>query len=45
MLKNLVENWGNDKPTIMGHIQKMQKGVRSNEEEITSFKQGIVIAR
>ena len=40
-----IDNWGKDKPTITGTIQKLQKGVRSNEEEITSFKQGIAIAR
>ena len=40
-----IDNWGKDKPFIMDHIQNLQKGVRSNKEEITSFKQGIAIAR
>ena len=44
-LASCIDNWGKDKPFFLDHIQKLQKGVRSNEEEITSFKQGIAIAR
>ena len=44
-LVSSIDNWGKDKPFFLDHIKKLQKGVRSNEEEITSFKQGIAIAR
>ena len=39
-LVSCIDNWGKDKPLIQ-NVQKLYKGVRSNEEEIISFKQGI----
>ena len=45
-LVSCIDNRGKDKPfTIMDHIRKLYKEGRLNEEEITSFKQGIAIAR
>ena len=44
-LVSSIDNWGKDKPFFLGHIQALHKGVRLNEEEIISFKQGIAIAR